>query len=564
MPPGDRFVLAGLSRLTLRVAQLLLERGAAVTVMTTDDDDRDLVDLLPDGVDRASERGPWANRFRDTRLEECTCLLVLSEDDLENLRIVAAAHDVAPDVPVVLRAFDARLVEQFQAGMNVRRCYSSSALAAPAFVAAVFAEEVIDTLRLADDEVPLCVLRLRPDSPLIGLSAGDMKAEWSCAAVARHATDGAWEPALGDQVCLEEGDKLLVGGLLLDVLRLASRNSTILSTRRRWWARRRGPRTRPSEPTTNLVLASAIALAILLVATVAVFALALDLSPVDAVYKAITNAFGDVGLERESEWLKVFGISVMVGGAVLIGVVLAYVTAVLTASHLDQQAGRRARRMRGHIVIAGLGMLGYRVDRLLHELGLETVIIEQNDASRFHEAAAFHTPVLTGDARLGENLERAGIRDASCIVATTDNDLVNVSACVQAEQLQTEIRSIARIFDDDLADRLGAFGIDVALSMSAAAANAFVGAATDERAVRHLQLDELELVAFRYDVSRYVAADEVTGWRELGLRILAVQPRDQSPLSPIAALSGLDEGSVLIVAGPGEVLEHCLFGVARS
>jgi Trk K+ transport system NAD-binding subunit len=557
-----RLALAGLSHLTVRVAEMLLERGIDVVVVA--DDHHELLDVLPEGTTRLARRAPWITLFEEADLAGCECLLVLSEDDLENLRVVAAAHDAAPDVPVVLRAFDARLVEQFQVGMNVRRCYSASALAAPAFVAGVFAEEVVETLRLADDEVPLCVLRLRADSPLVGLTAGEMKTAWSCAAVAREAADGSWEPALGDHGLLEQGDKVLVGGLLLDVLRLASRNSEILSSRRRWRPIRRTSRHRSPERTRSLVAVSALALAVLLVGTIAVFALALDLGPVDATYKALTNAFGDVGLDRSPQWLKVFGVSVMVGGAVLIGVVLAHLTAVLTASRLEQQAGRRARRMRGHVVIAGLGVLGYRVDRLLDELGLDTVIIEQTNTSRFREAAAFHTPVLSGDARLSENLERAGIREASCIVACTDNDLVNVSASVQALQLNPSIRTIARIFDDDLADRLSTFGIDVALSMSSASASAFVGAATDERAVRRLQLDELSLIAFRYEVERRVDADEVTGWREQGLRILAVQPRDEPPQPPTAALTGLDPATVMIVAGPAPVLERCLFGVSSA
>ena len=75
-------------------------------------------------------------------------MLALSESDLENLRGAVAARDLAPTVPVVLRAFDPLLADQLEQGWNVRRAYSVSALAAPAFVAAACGDAVLETLRL--------------------------------------------------------------------------------------------------------------------------------------------------------------------------------------------------------------------------------------------------------------------------------------------------------------------------------------------------------------------------------------------------------------------------------
>jgi len=550
-----RFVITGMSRLAVRVARLLGDRGAEVVAIAAADDE--LVALLPDAVKVVGGDGSWIERLRAADLPGCDCLLVLAEDDLENLRVTTAAGDVAPDVPVVLRAFDAQLAEQLETGVNVRRCYSASALAAPAFVAAVVGEEVLETLRIADAEVPLCLLDVHPGSPLAGLTPAEMKQESACAAVARAGRDGAWQPARGDRGRLEEGDEILVGGLLLDVLRLALRNSPLPAPPVRRRRRARGRRTEAATP--SLVPAAVAALVALLVVTIAVFAVALDLGPTDAVYTALTNAFGDVGLADAESWVKVFGVAVMVIGAVLIGIVLTHLTAVFTANRLEEQAGRRARRMRGHVVIAGLGMVGFRVERLLDELDVTTVVIERND-SRFREAAAFHSPVLSGDVRLRENQERAGIVDAAGIVACTDDDVTNVSACVQARRLNPSIRTVARIFDDELADRLGGFGIDKALSMSGVAAGAFVGAATDERAARRLSVGSLELVAFRYTVDRDVAQDEVLAWREQGLRIVAAAPPGEPAGPPASVADGLRPGTEIVVAGPEDVLRTCLFG----
>ncbi|MBM3670996.1 MAG: hypothetical protein FJW86_02235 [Actinobacteria bacterium] len=47
--PDQRFVLTGLSRLTVRVARLLADRGAALTVLASGDED-DLASALPDSA----------------------------------------------------------------------------------------------------------------------------------------------------------------------------------------------------------------------------------------------------------------------------------------------------------------------------------------------------------------------------------------------------------------------------------------------------------------------------------------------------------------------------------
>jgi Trk K+ transport system NAD-binding subunit len=47
MPTEQRMVITGMSRLAIRVANLLVERGATVTVIADDDDDP-IISALPD------------------------------------------------------------------------------------------------------------------------------------------------------------------------------------------------------------------------------------------------------------------------------------------------------------------------------------------------------------------------------------------------------------------------------------------------------------------------------------------------------------------------------------
>ena len=132
---GRRFVIWGLSRLSVRVAAALMAGGGAVTVVR-----------LPGEAGQARlgaevcvlEASPETEDAGLTRagLAGAACLLALSEDDGDNLRAAVAARALAPDVPVVLRAFDPLFADQLEQSGSVRRAYSVSALAAPAFVAA--------------------------------------------------------------------------------------------------------------------------------------------------------------------------------------------------------------------------------------------------------------------------------------------------------------------------------------------------------------------------------------------------------------------------------------------
>ncbi len=192
---GRRFVIWGLSRLSVRVAKALAAGRATVTVMRLRGEADTLRPLLgPDIQTLEALTEEAGETLRAAGLAGANCLLALSESDLENLRAAVAARETAPEVPVVLRAFDPLLADQMEQGWNVRRAYSVSALAAPAFVAAACGDRVLETLRLGDGEVPICHLTIRPGSPLAGKSASEVKARFGCAVLARSENGVIWQP----------------------------------------------------------------------------------------------------------------------------------------------------------------------------------------------------------------------------------------------------------------------------------------------------------------------------------------------------------------------------------
>lgn len=572
MQAGQKYIICGLSRLAVRVARRLSANQVQVTILTLSQGHERLLGELGDEIEIVHPQTgeDLSETLGAAGIAGAHCLLALAEDDLDNLRAIVAARSVAPDLPAVLRAFDPALAQGLEQGLNIRRAYSVSALAAPAFVAAAFGDHVLETLRLGDGEVPICVVTVRDSSPLANLTPAAVDERFGCRVIARDfGADGVWKmiptDSTGDP--LAEGEKILIGGLLGKVLALVGKNATLAANRRPRSSKRLKRRSKRSSGSRAFSFrhtrlpAVAISLLIVLVISVIVFASALKLSIVDAIYFVITTAtttgYGDISLKDAPWWLKLFGNVVMLTGGALLGVLFSYLAAITTTERLEEMMGQRASRMEGHVVVAGLGNVGYRVVRSLRDLGADVAAIELLPDARFVEALREQVPVLAGDARLSETLERASIADAAVFIACTNNDLANIEACLHAKRLNPAIRTVARVYEDLLAEKLTrAFQIDAALSASQIAAGAFFGAAADERAMRPIHAGELNLLACRLTVVDETDKSEIESARNAGVTLLAVRPPSGDLRPPGAQNEPLEPGSQVIACGPARALRE--------
>ncbi len=131
-----------------------------------------------------------------------------------------------------------------------------------------------------------------------------------------------------------------------------------------------------------------------------------------------------------------------------------------------------------HIILIGLGHLGYRVVQKLHELDRDVVVIELNPRDDLlANVQAMGLPVLQGDGTREALLESAGVRRAHTIILCTQNDNLNLQMAVKARSLNPSIRVVMRIFDDDFARALERqFGFS-ALSATGMAAPVFAATA---------------------------------------------------------------------------------------
>lgn len=218
-----------------------------------------------------------------------------------------------------------------------------------------------------------------------------------------------------------------------------------------------------------------------------------------------------------------------------------------------------------HIVLIGLGHLGYRVVENLNDLDQDLVVIEQNPAADLvANVRALGIPVLQEDGRRETTLTAAGIERARAVIVCTQNDSQNLQMALKARKLNPSLQVVVRIFDDDFAQSLQEqFGF-VALSATGMAAPAFAAAAAGVEITRPIAVDGQPLSLARLTVHATAPLSQMTvaDVEKLYDVSLVLLRRDgQADFHPLGTRR-LETGDLLVVlAGPQQlnslIQENC-------
>lgn len=212
------------------------------------------------------------------------------------------------------------------------------------------------------------------------------------------------------------------------------------------------------------------------------------ISLIDAVYFTVetvtTVGYGDFSFRNEPDWLVVFAVVLMMAGALFVAVFFALVTNMLVSRRIEESLGRqKITTLRHHILVIGLGTVGLRVARQLHNAGRDVVVIEKDERNRhLGQLRALGVPVMIADATLPETLASARLSAASAVAVLTSDDLANLETGLAVrDQLGPRWPAtpvVLRIFDPQLAHSVKhTFGFRYVRSTAALAAPWFVGAA---------------------------------------------------------------------------------------
>ena len=450
-PDGPHVVVCGRDSLTLRVVEELVRWGERV-VLVTSSEDGDYHSRLEKAC-TTLVRGNYRDELTllSAGVASVRAVILAEDDDVGNLHAALAIQDVNPEARIVLRMFNLELGRRIQSLFRDAVALSSSALAAPVFVAAALGEEAAQVVEVA--------------GKLLAVRRGDTRGPDVLLALESEPNpEGLYLADIGS----ERGTSPGTG--------VRNPRWSVAATTLRLMLSRSGPRLR------------FMGLLLLLMAVVSslIFHFFAGLDPIDAVYFTVTiittTGFGDINLRDADPALKLYGAALMLFGAAALAMLYALIADAMVEIRLEQALGARVRSMRGHIVVCGLGNLGFRVTEYLARMDVPVIAVEIRETSRRVPAArSLGVPVMVGDASVPETLRLTSVSEARCLIACTDDDAANIEAAVNGRALNPELRIVLRLFDPDFAARVErAFGVR-SKSVSQLAAPAFAAAATGRR-----------------------------------------------------------------------------------
>jgi Trk K+ transport system NAD-binding subunit len=218
-----------------------------------------------------------------------------------------------------------------------------------------------------------------------------------------------------------------------------------------------------------------------------------------------------------------------------------------------------AATYRDHIVLCGLGHLGYRVFEHLVESHIDVVVIEMNEDNRFlAQARATGGCILIRDMKDDQSLIDAGIERASGVIIATNDDMGNLEVAMDARRLNKGIHIMLRLFDQRIAQKIaGALTIDAAFSASALAAPIVAAMALRTRVLSSTVIAGIPHSVFELQIDRECPLagkriDEIeTGYSAKVLAKTSMSGQTQSPPSP--AVTAQPGDSLIIHASTTQI-----------
>lgn len=205
-------------------------------------------------------------------------------------------------------------------------------------------------------------------------------------------------------------------------------------------------------------------------AAVTYFHFADHLSWIDSLYFVVvtvaTVGYGDINLLNAGTASKLVGIGLILASTVFIWMIFSLTIDAIIKRRVQLALGRKRYSHENHVILCGLGRLGYFIAEGLLERGERVLIIERGETAPaidyFRRRGA---DVYVGDARLPRVLDDAGVMHAKAVYSVINNDYTNLEIGLNARSFRPDLRLILRIFDDAMSRRIKD-GLDIHLTFS--------------------------------------------------------------------------------------------------
>ena len=237
-----------------------------------------------------------------------------------------------------------------------------------------------------------------------------------------------------------------------------------------------------SKPST-LLLSLIFSFIFLITASTSYFHYFENLKWLDSFYFVVVTVtsvgYGDVNLLNSSDTSKIVGIVLMLTSSIFIWLILSLILDNLFKRKTELALGRKKYHYSNHIILCGLGRLGFFIAEELIEKGEKVIIIESNEHSvHIDHFKRSQIDVYIGNAIQHEVLRDVGVEKCKALIAVTNDDYSNLEIGLTARSYKENIILVLRIFDEAIAESIKTkFNIHHSKSMSFIAAKKFANLA---------------------------------------------------------------------------------------
>lgn len=206
--PQSHIIVCGIGHTGFRVANTLLALGQEVYAL--DFESSDLTERLKErgaqvGYGDFRKKSPLSQ----ARVQQASALITCAENDMVNVETVIRARDLAPSIRIITRVFEESLGNRLQQAFNIEAVYSTSALAAPAFIAAASNLHLTQPVNLGNDELVIARLTIHQSATIVQMAIQKLNQLADTTVLLHRRRDEIYIPPQINAF-LQEGDEIVV------------------------------------------------------------------------------------------------------------------------------------------------------------------------------------------------------------------------------------------------------------------------------------------------------------------------------------------------------------------
>jgi len=204
LPTQDHIVIIGLGRVGQRVGSLLQDFRQPLVALNAQALGREVLPQLPLII------GNPVASLAKVHLAQAKSVLVVTDDEMLNLELGLMARNANPNANLVIRIFEPQLSASLTKLMPYAKVLCAYALAAEAFAAAAFGENILGLFRLGENTILVTEYRIDAIDTLHDLLLAQVSYGYGVVPLLHQRPNQAAEILPAEDIQIRSGDRLIV------------------------------------------------------------------------------------------------------------------------------------------------------------------------------------------------------------------------------------------------------------------------------------------------------------------------------------------------------------------